>query len=131
MSADYTGLHGRSPYEPDSHSDTRAHFVPEGWEEADRGICPRCGRTVRWDADSAEWILEPTMRVLVLTATEADVALGALDFAGRQDADADDLRELVELMVSIQEPIVDRIDTDYSNPMAVDFDPKAAQDAGH
>ena len=46
------------------------HFVPVGWEEADRGLCP-CGEAVRWDESTALWIPERTLVVFVLTADEA------------------------------------------------------------
>lgn len=47
-----------------------SHFVPEGWEELDRGVCPRCGSTVVWEASSDLWREDASLRVLVLTAVE-------------------------------------------------------------
>jgi len=73
MSADYTGLHGRSPYEGPYQAwrgSEEEHAAPEHWEELDRGICPWCGRTVRWDEEREAWLLDPSLTVLVLTEKE-------------------------------------------------------------
>lgn len=50
----------------------RSHYVPEGWEEANVGVCPHCDNTVRWDEDGESWVTDRTLRVLVLTSDEAD-----------------------------------------------------------
>ncbi len=45
------------------------HFVPEGWEELNRGICP-CGEVVTWNGPSDQWVPDRSMKVLVLTGQE-------------------------------------------------------------
>jgi ParB family chromosome partitioning protein len=45
------------------------HFVPVGWEETDRGLCP-CGEAVRWDPSLERWVPDRTLVVLVLTEAE-------------------------------------------------------------
>lgn len=83
MSQDsYVGLHGRNPYEQghtwaDADGSVR-HYVPEDWEDLDRGICPECGRTVRWDEGADAWVLDPSLTVLVLTEEESQLAIGLL-----------------------------------------------------
>lgn len=69
MSDAYTGIHGRRPGEPFTAGE---HFVPEGWDEADVGICPDCGRTVRWDEKRDAWVTAPDLRVLVLDPDEVE-----------------------------------------------------------
>lgn len=72
-SENYTGLHGRSPFEGPFQAwrgKDEEHCVPEHWEDLDRGICPWCGRTVRWDETTETWVLDPSLTVLVLTEDE-------------------------------------------------------------
>lgn len=56
---------GDAAPEADQH-----HFVPNGWEPVDAGICP-CGEAVRWDAAAGRWIPDRSLVVLVLTADQA------------------------------------------------------------
>ena len=72
-----TTLHGRSEFTPSEHGGGNAgnrHFVPEGWEDTDRGICPACGQTVRWmaydDEGGGRWEPDGTLTVLVVTEEE-------------------------------------------------------------
>lgn len=58
-------------------SDPTRHFVPEGWEDFDRGLCP-CGEAVIWDATQDRWVVDRSLRVLVLTPDEVK-ALTAMD----------------------------------------------------
>lgn len=67
MSDNYTGLHGRSTFEK---AERHRHFVPEAWEDLNRGICPQCGRTVRWEERLTAWVVDPSLTVLVLTDEE-------------------------------------------------------------
>ena len=68
--SEYTGLHGRSPYEDIGvHGE---HFVPDGWEDLDVGICPTCGRTIRWDFERQAWVNDPSLTVLVLKEAEIE-----------------------------------------------------------
>lgn len=46
------------------------HYVPDGWDERGRGICP-CGEAVRWSARRDLWVPDRSLRVLVLTKHEA------------------------------------------------------------
>lgn len=48
------------------------HFVPEGWEDLDRGICPVCGTPVSWNSEAEVWDFDPTLRVLVLEPHEVE-----------------------------------------------------------
>lgn len=60
-------------YAVDHHSDEpglREHFVPEGWEETDRGICP-CGEAVIWNEAAQRWDPDRSLVVFVLTEAEA------------------------------------------------------------
>lgn len=52
------------------------HFVPNGWDEADRGVCP-CGELVIWDEASKSWIPDRSLRLLVLTQHEASLVVRA------------------------------------------------------
>lgn len=74
MNASYTGLHGRTPWERNDHGPTTGndHYVPEGWDELERGICPRCGQTVRWDETTDAWVVDDSLTVLVLTEDEIE-----------------------------------------------------------
>jgi hypothetical protein len=49
------------------------HFVPEGWEDFDRGLCP-CGEAVMWNQVDERWEPERSLRVFVLTPSEAVAA---------------------------------------------------------
>lgn len=114
MSDDYAGLHGRIPGEM-GHTWTDengkvAHFVPEGWEDLDRGICPGCGCTVTWNHHTAEWVLEPALTVLVLGQGEIEVLIGALHAADRKE-----LLEMVERQWHLNRPFEDPYDT-YGTP---------------
>lgn len=60
------------------------HYVPEGWDELDRGLCPHCGQTVTWNEEAERWDLDPTLTVLVLTKDEFDKVL---DRSGESDSD--------------------------------------------
>lgn len=70
--------HGRSEFDATRHGTAgNPHFVPEGWEDLDRGICPGCGLTVSWCAEGVEsplapegWYHDETLTVLVLTEDE-------------------------------------------------------------
>ena len=73
MNDSYVGLHGRDPYDT-GHDKTTGpdHFVPEFWEDLNRGICPRCGRTVTWNEERDRWLPDDSLTVLVLTEEEID-----------------------------------------------------------
>jgi hypothetical protein len=113
MSGDYTGLHGRSPWEPDyphprgavidEHYDGD-HAVPEHWEELNRGICPWCGRTVTWDETQERWILDPSLTVLVLTRDEMET-LRVLKAA--HATNTDELMHVVEWQHELNGPFED------------------------
>jgi hypothetical protein len=45
------------------------HYVPEGWEDLNRGICP-CGEVVFWSEGLDQWLPARAFRVLVLTPDE-------------------------------------------------------------
>lgn len=78
----YTGLHGRSPDYQNEHGAITGedHFVPEGWDELDRGICPRCGRTVLWNPATEKWEADESLVVLVLLDGEVKAIDNALDW---------------------------------------------------
>lgn len=65
------GSHGT-----DADDAPERHYVPEGWEELDRGVCP-CGELVRWDEAAERWIPDRALRVLVLTEAEAETLRAA------------------------------------------------------
>lgn len=46
------------------------HFVPEGWDDLNRGICPRCGLTVVWNPEVEQWLPSDDLVVLVLHREE-------------------------------------------------------------
>lgn len=102
MSSDsYTGLHGRSPYEGPYQAwrgKDEEHAAPEHWEDLNRGICPWCGRTVRWDEKRETWVLDPSLTVLVLTQDEFDKVL---DRSGEADSD---LAHVLEWQHSLNRP---------------------------
>lgn len=66
---DYRGLHGRRPGEIERAGE---HFVPDGWDFVGVGICPDCGRTIRWDEARGVWALAVDLRVLVLDDDEVE-----------------------------------------------------------
>lgn len=45
------------------------HFVPEGWEDHNRGICP-CGEVVVWNESGQVWLKARDYRVLVMSPDE-------------------------------------------------------------
>jgi hypothetical protein len=63
----HPGLH--RPF-GEGHSQDK-HFVPEGWEDTNRGACP-CGELVRWDEETDGWVPDRTLRLLVLERDEAN-----------------------------------------------------------
>ena len=76
MSDLYTGVFGRSLNDNDHGPRTAYdHFVPEGWDEINRGICPRCGKPVSWNEAIDQWMHDPTLTVLILTRHEMDLVL--------------------------------------------------------
>lgn len=56
---------------------TGRHFVPAGWEDADRGVCP-CGELVAWDGPSLSWIPDRSLRLLILTQHETSLVFLAV-----------------------------------------------------
>jgi len=50
-----------------------AHYVAEGWEELNMGICPRCGTAVYWNETSETWDPDTNIRVLLLEQLETDL----------------------------------------------------------
>lgn len=86
--------HGRSQWD---RTELHDHHVPEGWEDADRGICPRCGQVVTWDQESEEWRPDLTAVVLVLSASEyAHLRSDALYI--------EDLEPTLDLMAGLSQP---------------------------
>ena len=59
----------------------RDHFVPDGWDDLERGLCP-CGEAVTWDHVSERWEADDLLVVLVLTRAEADTITDRLSRAG-------------------------------------------------
>lgn len=45
------------------------HYVPEGWEDFDRGVCP-CGEVVVWNESGNIWLVARDYRVLVMSPDE-------------------------------------------------------------
>jgi hypothetical protein len=65
----HPALYAWQGHDPDFSKD---HFVPEGWEDLDLGLCPR-GEAVRWDADRDHWVVDRTLRVVVVRQEERDL----------------------------------------------------------
>lgn len=65
----HPALYPGAPHPPETQPEI--HFVPEGWEHFDIGICP-CGAVVRWDNNGGRWTPMPTARVLVLTREDVE-----------------------------------------------------------
>lgn len=80
---------------------TGRHFVPSGWEDADRGVCP-CGELVAWDGPSLSWIPDRSLRLLVLTTEEAKVV--SEDGMTSQSRDRA-LQEVIEHQLSLNEEV--------------------------
>jgi hypothetical protein len=102
--ADYTGLHGRNPYDDDDHDRDEGpptHFVPESWEDLNRGICPQCGRTVSWDDETERWKIDPTLAVFVLGEDEISTADNALDWLATRP-DSEQVATAVKVMIERQ-----------------------------
>jgi hypothetical protein len=66
-------------HEPSSaiHGD-EDHFVPDGWDDVERGLCP-CGEAVAWDEKTELWVPDRSLRVLVLTTEEVEHIRAAVD----------------------------------------------------
>lgn len=47
------------------------HYVREGWDDFDVGICPVCAVPVRWNKASEAWLEDRSLRVFVLSGDEA------------------------------------------------------------
>lgn len=76
------------------------HFVPEGWDDLDRGICP-CGEIVVWDEATDRWNPDRSMVVLVLTAIEAkQLEIYALSFNK-------DLHDVIDRELSLNQPLTE------------------------
>lgn len=71
------------------------HFVPEGWEELDRGICP-CGEVVAWDEKAEVWVPDRSLRVLILTQAETETLWSLSDH---------DLSETINRQLHYNEPV--------------------------
>lgn len=131
----HPALHGGPSNHGDEIDDPIAddHFAPEGWEEVDRGICT-CGEVVRWDYQLEQWVPDRTLKVLILAPDEAELVAQAVAGLSAGDETADvqnfDLQQMVRHQIRLNEPWIED-EQDYANPFAADFDPKAAQDAGH
>lgn len=63
------------------HAEKPDHFVPEGWEDLGRGLCP-CGEAVRWSDEVEAWVRDRTLRVLILTPDEVASVKDRLRRAG-------------------------------------------------
>lgn len=61
------------------------HFVPEGWEDLEVGICP-CGEAVRWNGELEQWEPDRTLTILVLDQGEVASVLDRLRRAGTTKA---------------------------------------------
>lgn len=105
-------IHGRTDYDHvDEHLE---HFVPEGWEELDRGICPKCGQTVAWDEAAEKWRVDATLTVLVLTAAEYRHL--------RDDAlMIEDLEFILDVEEGLNRPLEPTPGIDYGNRIAEAF----------
>jgi len=66
------------------------HFVPEGWEDLEKGICP-CGTVVQWDRVNERWDEWHTAYVLIVNGPGFDLqdAMAQIDLQ-------DQLREDME-----------------------------------
>jgi hypothetical protein len=79
-----------------------AHFVPEGWEDFDRGLCP-CGEAVTYDNENEMWVPDRSLRVLVLTKDEASAVL---DMVLVEDGDdQSEERMAVQAQLDLQDEI--------------------------
>ena len=106
---DYTGLHGRDPYDT-GHNETTGpdHFVPEHWEDLNRGICPRCGRTVVWDEAKDRWIPDPHLTVFVLTQEECEKLAALINDPAQVDSAAEKTREQLERQWDLNRPYAEQ-----------------------
>lgn len=80
----------------------RKHFVPEGWEDFDRGICP-CGEVVVWNASNDRWVANRQMRVLVLTQRETAAVEDMLALG--KDDDVPTTRDMVHRQLELQDEV--------------------------
>jgi hypothetical protein len=98
--------------------EVKLHYVPEGWEDFDRGICP-CGEVVVWkEGDEivvpgnemanvpdimagGQWVPDRTMRVLVLTPTERLAVMDMLALS--YDGDVPETRDEVMRQLQLQD----------------------------
>ena len=111
MTASHPALHpSSSSYHASGDARYSDHFVPNGWEAGDRGICP-CGEVVAWRADG-RWIPDRTLVVLILTADEAKHL--------RDDA----------LMIEDLEPIIDQQLYLNTDPETERLEPLVAEPIG-
>jgi len=81
------------------------HFVPVGWEEVDRGICP-CGEVVRWEDSTERWVADRSLRVLILDEAQLDflrLYIYPMDVGGSTKMDA--LRKAIDHQVGLSEPV--------------------------
>ena len=103
--SEYVGLHGRSPFTPPEHGRFEGddHFAPEFWEDIDRGICPRCGRTVSWDAGNQKWRVRRNLNVVLLFDREIEALLKLLP-PQDEDSGADRLRQLIVGQQALNKP---------------------------
>lgn len=73
-------------HEPVDIATHERHFVPDGWDDLDRGICP-CGELVRWTGTG--WTVDRSLVAFVLTRDEATMMRWLVahpDFSGRLQA---------------------------------------------
>lgn len=78
------------------------HFVPEGWEDFNRGICP-CGEVVVWNEATDTWEADRQMRVFVLSATESIAVRDMLELSS--DGNVPFAYDMIERQLRLQDEI--------------------------
>lgn len=77
----------------------RQHYVPDGWDALNQGVCPHCGEPVRWDARKSAWVADRKLRVLVLTRDQAtavrNTVSGLTGIAVENQLDMQDMQQQI------------------------------------